>query len=131
MPYHIVTKNKKPVSLNDEVLLVYGIANPQTLKDYISDNTAAYDEISYSDHHSFSIEDLKEINKKFERIQSSNKLIITTEKDAVRFVKFKDQLPGMPLYVLPLKPAFLFNEADKFNQVIIDFIGGFKKEITE
>jgi len=130
-PYHIITKNKKPFSLNDEVLLVYGIANPQTLKEYISDNTAAYDEISYSDHHIFSTDDMKEINKKFERIQSPGKLIITTEKDAVRFLKFKEQLAGIPLYVLPLKPAFLFNEADKFNRVVINFIGGFRKEITE
>jgi len=130
-PYHIVTKTCKPVSLNDEVLLVYGIANAQTLKDHVSDNSAAYDEISYKDHHIFSIDDLKDIHKKFDKIQSPNKLILTTEKDAVRFLKFKEQLINLPLYVLPVKSAFLFNEADNFNRLVIDFIAGFKKEIIE
>ncbi|MEO8712197.1 MAG: tetraacyldisaccharide 4'-kinase [Parafilimonas sp.] len=130
-PYHIITKNKKPLSLKDEVLLVYGIANPQALKEYISDNTAEYAEISYSDHHIFSIDDLEDISKKFEKIESSNKLILTTEKDAVRFLKFKEELSNIPLYVLPLKSVFLFNEAEVFNKIIIDFIDGFKKEIIE
>ncbi len=130
-PYHIITKNKKPFSLNDEILLVYGIANPQSLKNYISENTAAYDEISYGDHHIFSIDDLKDINKKFEKIQSPNKLILTTEKDAVRFLKFKKELLHIPMYVLPVKPCFLFNEAAIFNQTVIDFITNFKKDVID
>jgi tetraacyldisaccharide 4'-kinase len=129
--YHIITKNEKSFSLNDEVLLVYGIANPQPLKEFIEENTAEYDEISYSDHHIFSIDDLKDINKKFEKIKTSNKLILTTEKDAVRLLKFKEQLSAMPLYVLPIKHTFLFNEAGAFNKLIIDFIADFKKEKTD
>jgi tetraacyldisaccharide 4'-kinase len=130
-PYHIFTKTLKPVSLNDEVLLVYGIANAQTLKDHISDNSAAYEEISYNDHHIFTIDDLKDIRKKFDKIQSANKLILTTEKDAVRFLKFKKELVSLPLYVLPVKPCFLFGEGDNFNQLVIDFITGFNREIIE
>ncbi|HEX5152277.1 MAG TPA: tetraacyldisaccharide 4'-kinase [Parafilimonas sp.] len=131
MPYHIITKDQKPFSEEDEILLVYGIANPQPLKEYVSENTAEYEEMSYNDHHIFSIDDLKDISKKFEKIQSTNKLILTTEKDAVRFLKFKEQLMNLPLYVLPVKHAFLFNEADDFNRVVIDFIEGFKKDLTE
>jgi len=40
-------------------------------------------------------------------------------------------LMNLPLYVLPVKHAFLFNESDEFNRVVIDFIEGFKKDITE
>ena len=125
-PYHIITKNIKPFSLDDEILLVYGIANPQTLKDYIAENAAGYEEISFSDHHIFSIEDLKDINKKFQKIQSENKLILTTEKDAVRFLKFKEQLLDIPLYALPVQHKFLFSEQDLFNKMIVDFINDFK-----
>ncbi|MGN6212997.1 tetraacyldisaccharide 4'-kinase [Parafilimonas sp.] len=130
-PYHIISKNKKPVSLNDEVLLVHGIANPQPLKNYISEISAAYDEVSYSDHHIFSIDDLKDINKKFTKIQSNNKLIITTEKDAVRLLKFKEQLLNIPLYVLPVKPVFLFDSAEVFNNTVTDFVNSFKKDDIE
>ena len=128
MPYHIITKNAKPISLNDEILLVYGVANPQPLKEYISENTAMYEEISYRDHHIFSIDDLQNIRKRFDKIKAVNKLIITTEKDAVRLIKFKEQLDGLPLYVLPIQHKFLFDEDEKFNKTVVDFITTFKKE---
>lgn len=130
-PYHIITKNKKELSDNNEILLVYGVANPKPLKDYISENTDAYEEISYGDHHIFSIDDLKDINKKFEKMQSQNKLILTTEKDAVRFLKFKNELLNMPLYVLPVKHKFLFDKAEVFNNIILNFTEGFRKEIRD
>lgn len=131
IPYHIIKKTKRMYAAIDEILLVYGIANPQPLKNFIAEKTAGFDEVSYSDHHIFSIDDLKDINKKFEKIKTSNKLILTTEKDAVRLLKFKDQLLNMPLYVLPVKDKFLFDEAAAFNKLITDFIDGFKKEITD
>lgn len=130
-PYHIITKDKKPFVPNEEVLLVYGIANPQPLKEYISEKTVTYEELSYRDHHIFSIDDLKDIGKKFEKIKTANKIILTTEKDAVRLMKFKDQLAEMPLYVLPVQHKFLFNEEDVFNKCVIDFIADFKKEMNE
>jgi len=127
IPYHILDNSKKPISMNDEILLVYGIANPRQLKRYISDKTAAYEELSFSDHHIFSIDDLRDINKKFETLRTNNKFILTTEKDAVRLLKFKDQLKNMPLYVLPVRHDFLFNEAGVFNESVINFIGNFTK----
>ncbi|MEP6465106.1 MAG: tetraacyldisaccharide 4'-kinase, partial [Parafilimonas sp.] len=126
MPYHITTKSKKSFSLNDEILLVYGIANAKNLKKHITDNAAGYEEISYSDHHIFSIDDLKDINKKFQKIISQNKFILTTEKDAVRFLKFNEALEDIPLYVLPIQHKFLFNSDEVFNKLIIDFINDFK-----
>ncbi|MFT4154063.1 tetraacyldisaccharide 4'-kinase [Parafilimonas sp.] len=131
IPYHVITKNQKPISLNDEILLVYGVAHPQPLKEYIAANSAAYDEIGYSDHHIFSIDDLKDINKKFEKIQSPNKLIITTEKDAVRLLKFKEQLLHVPLYILPVQSVFLFNDAEVFNNLVMGFVNSFKKDNME
>jgi len=127
-PYHITTNNKKTLSAKDEILLVYGIANPLPLKEYISENSAAYEEINYSDHHIFSIDDLKDIGKKFEKIKANNKFILTTEKDAVRLIKFKDQLANIPLYVLPVRQKFLFNEEYELNELVADFISRFKKE---
>lgn len=127
-PYHILTREKIDITISDEILLVYGIANPVPLKKYISEHTSAYEEISYSDHHIFSIDDLKDINKKFNAIKADNKFILTTEKDAVRLLKFKDQLKDMPLYVLPISHKFLFNEGEEFNSAVIDFVTNFKKK---
>lgn len=126
-PYHILTRQTSSFSANTSVLLVCGIANPKPLKKYIADNSAAYDEIIYNDHHIFTIDDLKTIRQHFERLDGDNKLIITTEKDAVRLQKFDEQLRDLPLYILPVKPKFLFGEEEKFDNLIRAYINEYKK----
>ena len=121
-PYHIVTKQSIRIAPQQEVLLVCGIANPQPLKAYLTAQVASFTELSYSDHHIFTIDDLKEIRKKFNELQGSNKFILTTEKDAVRLLKFSEALHDLPLYVLPVKHQFLFGEGTQFNQLVQDFV---------
>ncbi len=124
-PYHILTKQPVSLSQNVSVLLVCGIANPAPLKDYISGSCALYEELLYNDHHIFTIDDVKHILGKFEQLEGNRKLIITTEKDAVRLHKFDKQVNNLPLYVLPVKPNFLFNEEEKFQKLVKQFIDGF------
>ena len=71
------------------------------------------------------------ICKRFEKITATQKFIITTEKDAVRLMKFNDELRDIPLYVLPVKHKFLFYEGEKFDKCVIDFIENFKLEMKE
>lgn len=122
LPYHILTKEEKPLSLEKEVLLVCGIANPEPLKKYLEENTAAFYQLHFSDHHIYSIDDLKGISKKFEQMQSSQKFILTTEKDAVRLIKFENTLMDLPFYVLPVRNRFLFGEEEKFTSAIKQYI---------
>lgn len=125
-PYHIYkTSEQWVLSLRDEVLLVCGIANPLPLKEYLHENTHTYYQISYSDHHIFSIEDLNEIKEKFDQITSKSKLILTTEKDAVRLVKYTEELHELPLYVLPIKPHFLFEGETAFNKLVTGYLAQF------
>ena len=81
--------------------------------------------LQYPDHQIFTIDDLKEIRKRFETIEAVNKIILTTEKDAVRLVKFNSEIADWPLYVIPVRHHFLFGEADRFNELIINFIRNF------
>lgn len=121
-PYHIT--NRQTIVLNDsvEVLLVSGIANPDPLKKYLQETTGTYDEILYSDHHIFSIDDWNDIAKRFNNMQAGNKIVLTTEKDAVRLIKFDQQLQALPVYVLPIEVQFLFEEEKAFTQLITTFI---------
>lgn len=124
-PYHIIDKIKRTITPNDEVLLVCGIANPTPLKNYLMQHAGTYNQFSFSDHHIFTIGDLTEIRKKFEEIIADKKIIITTEKDAVRLIKFKEELKKMPLFVLPVQHKFLFNEGVQFDKIINTFIETF------
>lgn len=123
IPYHICDVAEKCIiTQEDEVLLVCGIANPKPLKDYLLNNTHAYYQQDYSDHHIFSIDDLNDIIKKFEAISYKEKLILTTEKDAVRLIKFREQLINIPLYVMPIRHRFLFDEGSQFDELVVNFI---------
>lgn len=132
-PYHIYNpKEQWALTLRDEVLLVCGIANPLPLKNYLHEHTHTYYQLSYNDHHIFSIEDLDEIKSKFALMEAKDKLILTTEKDAVRLVKYTEELKDIPLYVLPIKPVFLFNEKETFDLLIVDFVKAyFKNKLSE
>lgn len=126
-PYHILQPTDQwLLTPSDEVLLVCGIANPAPLKEYLHEETHTYYQLDYSDHHIFTIDDLQDIKKRFHDIRAREKMILTTEKDAVRFIKFTEQLQELPLYVLPIRHEFLFDEAETFNERVIDFIKNFR-----
>jgi tetraacyldisaccharide 4'-kinase len=124
--FHI--SNRKPFYINDqvEVLLVTGIANPKPLKKLLDEYSKTYYELTYSDHYIFTIDDLNDIKKRFDGIQASQKIIVTTEKDAVRLVKFEQELLEIPLYVIPIEMMLLFNDGPRFNHLITSFIRDFK-----
>ncbi len=131
-PYHIFDTQKTwELTGREEVLLVCGIANPKPLKDYLHNKTHTYYQINFSDHHIFNIDDLNNIKKKFESIDVHNKIILTTEKDAVRFVKFDAELSKLPVYVLPITHQFLFNEGKAFNASVLNYIKNHYKQKEE
>jgi tetraacyldisaccharide 4'-kinase len=108
-----------------EVLLVTGIANPAPLKRWLNEHSRTYYELAYGDHHIFTIDDLNTMTRRFDGIATENKIILTTEKDAVRLTKFRQELEGWPFYVLPIRPWFLFGEEPVFNDLITKFITEF------
>jgi tetraacyldisaccharide 4'-kinase len=124
-PYHLVNNNRITINDSLEVLLVSGIADPRPLKKYLLDHSSTYYEILYGDHHIFTIDDLKEILKRFNSIQHTDKIILTTEKDAVRLMKFINELRDMPVYIMPINVQFLFNGESSFQDLISKFITNF------
>src|SRR5436190_3754527 len=101
-PYHIFNHTGFSLTENTEVLLISGIANPKPLKSLLEKYSKTYYMLQYADHRIFTIDDLKEIRKRFATIETVNKIILTTEKDAVRLVKFKTEITDWPLYVIPV-----------------------------
>lgn len=121
-PYHLFTKAVVNITEVTDVLLVTGIANPKPLKDFLASHVHTYDMLRYADHHIFDSEDLTEIKKQFHKMPSKNKIILTTEKDAVRLMKFENELKNFPLYVMPVQHSFLFDGALLFDKIVKDFV---------
>lgn len=76
------TENKETQIEN--VLLVTGIANPKPLEEFLSKgyNVSV---LKFPDHHNYNVDDIDRIHKKFDIFASDKKVIVTTEKDFVRF----------------------------------------------
>lgn len=127
--YHLSDKNHLQWDSKREVLLVTGIANPGPLKKLLEQHSSSYHLLQYADHHIFSVDDLREIKKRFEGMITKEKIILTTEKDAVRLLKFEKDIAELPVYVLPVKHRFLFNESAAFDTIITGFIQQFKTNI--
>ena len=112
------------------ILLVTGIANPKPLKKYIAENISKnIQELEYSDHYNFKESDFKKITQKLLSIKSDKKIVITTEKDAMRLQKFSniaDDLKDSFFYI-PIQVKFLNDRTDNFNQQIIEYVRKNKK----
>lgn len=107
------------------VLLITGIANPKPFKEHIKENISKnIVELEYSDHYNFKESDFKKIKQKFDNINSDKKIIITTEKDAMRLQKFSNIADDLldSFFYIPIRVKFLNNRTDNFNQQIIDYV---------
>ncbi|MDB5251908.1 MAG: lpxK [Flaviaesturariibacter sp.] len=125
--YHLVTKQHTYITDDTEVLLVTGIANPRPLKSFLEERVQSYHMLHYGDHHIFTIDDWTEITERFARMESPKKLILTTEKDATRLLKFESEMGELPLCVLPIEHQFLFGEGTGFDSIVARFIQDFKQ----
>jgi tetraacyldisaccharide 4'-kinase len=130
-PYHFFTGSHISLTSNMEILLVTGIANPKALEEMVEQNTRSYHRLQFADHHIYTIDDLAEIKKRFKQLEAIDKIILTTEKDAVRFLKFKNEIESLPFFIQPISHKFLFNGKARFLEKINAFVSGFKRGSTQ
>ena len=110
--------------------MVTGIANSRPLKKHLRGITPKITESKYPDHYYFSNNDIDEITSAFEKIDHDKKIIITTEKDAMRFQSMsgiKDPLKEN-MYYIPIGIEFLDDEGDSFNNQIISYVRKNKRD---
>lgn len=109
---------------NATVIMVTAIANTAYLEKFIKKQTKNIIWIKYSDHYYFKEKDIEQIAEQYKKIADQNKLILTTEKDAIR-LKLHQKLVKkhkLPIYSLPIKVNFAFGEEQAFQQAIADLL---------
>ncbi len=114
----------KELIKNYELLIITGIANPEPFIEYIKTLSDKIILLKYSDHYQFKDNDIKKISDSFNKIESDMKLIITTEKDAMRLlnINIPDNSLKNRMFYIPIEPLILNKESDSFNKEIIDSI---------
>jgi tetraacyldisaccharide 4'-kinase len=80
--------------------------------------------VLFEDHHAFQPKDFNSINKKFNAIASTDKIIIVTEKDAARLVtnsNYPDILKPQT-FSIPIRVKILHDQEDLFIQKIKNYV---------
>lgn len=105
------------------VLLVTGIANPWPLEDMISQKYKHVEHLNYPDHYSFSDKDIEKIEQKFSQLPGDNKILLTTEKDAVRLLNFEYKInTHSSWFYLPIRIEFHDEHGESFNHQILHYV---------
>ena len=106
------------------IVLFSGIANPYPLEQYLKRLCNDLIPIYFADHHQFIEKDILSIKAKYEEQFTRKKVLLTTEKDAMRLIdpSLADVLKGMPVYYIPIEIAFHFGEREKFDRIVLDYV---------
>ncbi|MCX2450777.1 tetraacyldisaccharide 4'-kinase [Pedobacter sp. PLR] len=109
---------------NTIVFLLTGIANPKPLLQYIGQHTSKIKHYDYPDHYRFTEQDINELLKDFKNDPATEKIIITTEKDAQRLLDdtLKELLLNLPIFYLPVKIGLSAKDKIIFDQKIIAYV---------
>lgn len=85
--------------------------------------------LSYQDHHPFAESDIEEIEKHYRLMdESRERIILTTEKDAMRLDHHRELLMrlNLPIFILPVAVQFIGDRPDAFDEAIKAWLLNFK-----
>lgn len=104
--------------------LFAGVANPYPLEDYLRRRFAEVITLKYRDHHPYTADDIKHIRKVYDDHLVRKKVMITTEKDAVRLLSTNllSLLDDVPLCYIPIRVRFHNEDGKDFDQLILDYV---------
>lgn len=106
------------------VLLLCGIANTYSLEDYLKRKYNTISKIKFNDHHNFTEKDIDMIIDKYNSLIGKNKVIVTTEKDAMRLINssFLSKFDDIPVFTIPIKIKFHKDNGLSFDDEILNYV---------
>lgn len=127
VPLNEDADNEPPQKIKS-IFLLTGIAYPTALEEYLKTKCTDLFVYKYRDHHQFNDRNLKKIRAHFEKTISYSKIIVTTEKDAMRLQDpaLMQHLKGLPVYYLPIEVYFHDLDKKMFDDMIFRFLSKYK-----
>ena len=112
---------KKSVSIEGKVvILMTAIASADLLKEYVDSKANVIEHFEFKDHYNFKKKDIKKIIECYNKIDSQEKLILTTEKDATRLALYENDFQGIDIGYIPIE--FKFQGKTNFNELILKYV---------
>jgi tetraacyldisaccharide 4'-kinase len=90
---------------------------------YLKEYSSSVRHVQYPDHHPFTLQNIVDIRAELDAIEGGNKIVVTTEKDAMRLkgTDLEDITNSLPLYVLPVEVDFK-DKTQEFNDIILNYV---------
>ena len=116
-------KIKVPKNINT-IVLFCGIANSFPFQEYLKDVCIELLVIDFPDHHTYRKKDLQLVAKTYNDEFTQNKIIITTEKDAMRLIKseYIRELNELPLFYIPIEVKLHGDDKNSFSDQIENYV---------
>jgi tetraacyldisaccharide 4'-kinase len=107
------------------ILLIAGIASPDSIIQHVKKISREVEMAIFPDHHNYSPDDILLIIRKYDLLKSSDKIIITTEKDIAKLIRHDILLDKAreAIYCLPVQVRFLDQEGKLFDKKIKEYVG--------
>jgi tetraacyldisaccharide 4'-kinase len=128
-PYFLYNSQQRiELKPETEVLLISALASTSYLIQYLESKVDNLHSLEFTDHHQFNYDDMENFKKIFDGLKSKNKIILTTEKDAMRLDMHRKFILDnkLPVFVLPVAVDFLFDQKYEFDELIKLFLLNFK-----
>ena len=107
-------------------LLFCGIANTYSLEDHLKRKYNTVAKVQFNDHHDFTEKDIDIVIERYNALIGKHKIIVTTEKDAMRLINssFVNKFDEIPVFTIPIKVKFHNEEGNNFDDEIIKYVKG-------
>lgn len=121
LPGSSITKVPKKIST---IVMFCGIANSYPFQEYLRDLCVDLLVIDFPDHHTYSKKDLQMVAQTYNDAFTRNKIIITTEKDAMRLVKseYIRELNSLPVFYVPIEVKLHGLDQSNFSNQIKKYV---------
>lgn len=122
-PITEINKGSFPREINT-ILLFTGIANASPLQEHLRFRCSELVAIDFPDHHNYTRADLIKVREKFDTFFTRKKIIVTTEKDAMRLINspYISELKNLPVFFLPMEIALHKEDRQLFNDQIVAYV---------
>lgn len=113
----------------DSILAVAGVSNPRPFVRHLKSFMPRVRVNIFSDHHNFTRRDMELLLERYRTMKGSTRILVTTEKDAVRMAAnpyFPPELRGVTFY-LPVKVEFVKHGSLTFEEALVGQLKNYLK----
>ncbi len=132
VPLHKDTPRKPPAPIKT-IFLLSGIARTEALEEHLKRRCRDLFLHKYRDHHHFTPGNIKKLSAHFNKTIGQEKVVVTTEKDAMRLYDpaLKECLKDIPVYYIPVRVVLNDRDKQKFDRMVYRFLEQYQDSHAE